>query len=145
MSALSTATGAASKAAARRPCVGSVLVSVNGVRTQGLSFANVVSCYTCFLFIYLYSSLLNPLQVFIVYSIAFWAVRSLISRGWLISPMSPPVSSMSCMCFACYWVQSALPSRGSPFFFENPLYYSNDTVSIRVGTIILVKRHTARR
>lgn len=27
---------------ARRPCVGSVLVSVNGVRTQGLSFANVV-------------------------------------------------------------------------------------------------------
>ena len=28
---------------ARRPCVGSVLVSVNGVRTQGLSFANVVS------------------------------------------------------------------------------------------------------
>lgn len=41
LSARSTGISAAGKVA-RRPCVGSVVVSVNGVRTQGLSFANVV-------------------------------------------------------------------------------------------------------
>eukprot|EP00903_Cladosiphon_okamuranus_P016933 g15609.t1 len=41
LSARSTGISTAGKVA-RRPCVGSVLVSVNGVRTQGLSFANVV-------------------------------------------------------------------------------------------------------
>lgn len=47
MSAQSTTTGATGSGAgskvARKPCVGSVLISVNGVRTQGLSFDNVVS------------------------------------------------------------------------------------------------------
>ncbi|CAM9651115.1 unnamed protein product [Ectocarpus sp. 4 AP-2014] len=44
LSARSTGTGSTlgKPKVVRRPCVGSVLVSVNGVRTQGLSFANVV-------------------------------------------------------------------------------------------------------